>query len=274
MLGNLSNQQDPGHSHFDPDADRVPYDQMLEIDRWALVRKELLVQKCLKSYEDYQFHQVYSALYNFCTVDMSAFYLDILKDRLYTHATHSLARRSAQTALWEILGAFARLIAPILSFTSEEVYGSMHEGHPPESRAESVHVLLFPKYERRKDEDYLVAEWEKIRVVRESVLKSLEEFRQTGAIGNPLEAKVLVRAPSGTAELLRRHESDLRYIFLVSRVEVEEDPDAKDGLQIEIRKADGQKCERCWNYSVGIGIEAEHPTLCERCVPAIKEMGY
>ncbi len=147
MLGNLSNQQDAKHPHFNPETDRVPYDQMLEIDRWALARKGTLIQKCLKGYEDYQFHQVYSALYNFCTVDMSAFYLDILKDRLYTSATHSLARRSAQTALWEILDAFTRLIAPILSFTSEEVYHAMYEGCPPETRSASVHELLFPKYD-------------------------------------------------------------------------------------------------------------------------------
>jgi isoleucyl-tRNA synthetase len=272
MLGNLSNQQDAGHPQFNPATDCVPSDLMLEIDRWALARKELLVQKCLKGYEEYQFHQVFSALYHFCTVDMSAFYLDILKDRLYTYATHSPARRSAQSALWEILSAFTRLLAPILSFTCEEIYSAMFEGHPPESRAESVHMLLFPKYERMKDEEYLVAEWEKIRGVREAVLKSLEEVRQTGAIGNSLAAKVLIRASAETAELLRRHEADLRYIFIVSQVAVAEDPGAKDGLQIEVAKADGQKCERCWNYSDKVGIEADFPSLCERCIQAVKEI--
>jgi isoleucyl-tRNA synthetase len=269
LLGNLSNQQ---NTRFDPATDCVPYDQMLEIDRWALARKELLVQKCLKGYEDYQFHQVYSALYNFCTVDMSAFYLDILKDRLYTRATYSPARRSAQTALWEILSAFTRLLAPILSFTSEEVYAAMYEGLPPAGRADSVHVLLFPKYEPKKDEEYLIAEWDKLREVREAVLKSLEEVRQAGAIGNPLEAKVLIRAAGETARLLRRHEGDLRYIFIVSQVAVEEDRNAKDGLQIEVMKADGKKCERCWNYSVEVGSESAYPSLCERCVQAIKEI--
>ena len=272
MLGNLSNQQDAGHPQFDPATDFVPCDRMLEIDRWALARKEMLIQKCLKGYQEYQFHQVFSALYHFCIVDMSSFYLDILKDRLYTYATHSPARRSAQTALWDILSAFTRLLAPILPFTSEEIYSAMYEGHPPENRAESVHILLFPKYERIKDESSLVAEWEKLREVRESVLKSLEEVRQTGAIGNSLEAKVRIRASAGTADLLRRHEADLRYIFIVSQVEVQEDSGTKDGLQIEVAKADGRKCERCWNYSVQVGAADVYPSLCERCVPAISEI--
>jgi isoleucyl-tRNA synthetase len=272
MLGNLSNQQDAGHPQFNPATDAVPYDQMLEIDRWAIVRKELLAQKCLKGYEDYQFHQVFSALYNFCTVDMSAFYLDILKDRLYTHATHSPARRSAQTALWEILSAFTRLLAPILSFTSEEIYSAMYEGHQAENHAESVHLLFFPKYECKRDEASLVAEWEKLREVRESVLKSLEGIRQTGTIGNSLEAKVLIRASAGIADLLHRHESDLRYLFIVSQVAVQADPDLKEGLQIEVAKADGRKCERCWNYSIQTGADAGYPSLCERCIPAAKEI--
>jgi isoleucyl-tRNA synthetase len=272
MLGNLSNQQDAKNPRFDPNADVVPYEQMLEIDRWALARKELLVQKCLRGYEEYQFHQVYSALYNFCTVDLSAFYLDILKDRLYTHATHSLARRSAQTALWEILDTFTRLIAPILSFTGEEVYAAMYEGYPPEGRAESVHLLLFPKYEARPDAENLMAEWEKLGSVREAVLKSLEEFRQKGIIGNALEAKVYIRAKGDTAGLLQRHQVDLRYVFIVSQVVVEEATDEMDDMQIEIVKADGQKCERCWNYSTAVGLDSTYPTLCERCVPAVEEM--
>lgn len=272
MLGNLSNQQDAAHPRFNPETDRVPYAQMLEIDRWAVVRKELLIQKCIKGYEDYQFQQVYSALYNFCTVDMSAFYLDILKDRLYTYATHSLARRSAQTALWDILDAFTRLLAPVLSFTSEEVYAAMHELRPDAGRAESVHLLLFPKPEVHPDAGALVEDWERLRSVRESVLKSLEEVRQSGGIGNSLEAKVRIRVSAENAPLLLRHQQDLRYIFIVSQVEVQEDAAVKDGIGIDVVKADGEKCERCWNYSTAVGSDATFPTLCERCVPAVKEM--
>jgi isoleucyl-tRNA synthetase len=272
MLGNLSNQQDSRHPRFDPVKDCVSRDQMPEIDRWALARKEKLVQKCLKGYEDYQFHQVYSALYNFCTVDMSAFYFDILKDRLYTSATHSLERRSAQTVLWEILDVFARLIAPVLSFTSEDAFQAMHEGRPAQSRAESVHVTLFPKYDAAHDDEGLLAEWEKLRAVREAVLKSLEEVRQTGRIGNSLEAKVVIRASGDVAALLHRHEGDLRYIFIVSQVEIKDSPKVNESLEIEVLKADGHKCERCWNYSVRLGTDSAYPTLCERCIPAVNKM--
>jgi len=275
MLGNLSNQQDPAHPRFNPDTDRVPYEKMPEIDRWALARKTQLVGRCLKSYEDYQFHLVYNALYHFCTVDMSAFYLDILKDRLYTYATHSVERRSAQTVLWEILDSFTRLIAPILPFTSEEVYQAMYEGLPSVSRAESVHLLLFPKYEPVPDQEALLSEWEKIREVRDVVLKALEDFRQSGAIGNSLEAKVRIGAWGETLALLRRHEEDLRYIFIVSQVALTEDPSAQQAPRVEVMKADGAKCERCWNYSIEVGKDSEYPTICERCRQAIKEMtGY
>jgi isoleucyl-tRNA synthetase len=272
MLGNLSNQQDPRHPHFDPETDRVPYEQMLEIDRWALARKELLVRKCLKGYEDYQFHQVYNALYNFCIVDMSSFYLDILKDRLYTRATHSMERRSAQTALWEILDSFTRLMAPILSFTSEEVYDAMFGGRNPRLPAGSVHELLFPKHKTLPDADSLLAEWDKLKSVRDAVLKALEELRQAGTIGNSLDAKARIRASGETAALLKRHERDLRYIFIVSQVALELDPDAKEGLQIEILKAEGKKCERCWNYSTEVGSDTANPALCERCLPAVREI--
>jgi isoleucyl-tRNA synthetase len=272
MLGNLSNQQDAANPRFNPTTDGVPYDDMPEIDRWALARKERLIQRCLKYYEEYQFHQVYSALYNFCVVDMSAFYLDILKDRLYTHATHALSRHSAQTVLWEILDAFTRLIAPILPFTSEEVYAAMREGIPSIKNAESVHVLLFPEYDASRDNHDLLVEWHAIGEIREAVLKALEEIRQAGVIGNSLEAKVRIKADAATASLLQRHESDLRYVFIVSQVAVEESPEALENPKIEVLKADGQKCERCWNYSIEVGQDAQYPTLCERCLPVVREI--
>lgn len=271
MLGNLSNQQDSQRPRFDPEKDRLPYEQMLEIDRWALARKEQLIQKCLKGYQDYSFHLVYGALYNFCTVDMSAFYLDILKDRLYTSATHSIERRSAQTALWDILDTFTRLIAPILSFTSEEVYGAMYEGRL-QKPAESVHLLNFPKSEPHNEDSALLEEWQKLGEVREKVLKALEEVRKSGKIGNSLEAKVVIRASGETATLLRHHAADLRYIFIVSQIEIGGDLGPGEDLKIAVEKAGGHKCERCWNYSAEVGNDSTHPTLCERCVPAINEM--
>jgi isoleucyl-tRNA synthetase len=272
MLGNLCNQQDPEHPRFNPETDCVPFDQMPGIDRWALARKEQLVKKCLKGYEDYQFHQVYGALYNFCIVDMSSFYLDILKDRLYTYSTHSQPRRSAQTVLWEILDAFTRLIAPILPFTAEEVYSAMYEGLPPADKADSVHVQLFPEYDDERCDMHLTAEWEKLRELRESVLKALEEVRQAGDIGNSLEAKVRIGCSGDMAAFLRRYEQELRYVFIVSQVAVEENKDVEGGLQIDVFKADGQKCERCWNFSVNVGHDSGYPALCERCIPVVREM--
>jgi isoleucyl-tRNA synthetase len=269
MLGNLSNQHDKDNPRFNPRRDSVPYEEMLEIDRWALARSARLVQKCLKAFEDYQFHLAYSALYYFCTVDLSSFYLDILKDRLYTHGTHSLERRSAQTALWQILDAFTRLIAPILPFTAEEIYDSMHEGMPPESRAISVHTLLFPKCDPAYDREDQLAEWEKIAEVREAVLKTLESVRQAGVIGNSLDAKVILHSGEATAALLRRHETDLRYIFIVSQVELTSDSAHDAELQVQVQRADGTKCERCWNYSVHVGEDKAYQTLCERCVPVV-----
>jgi len=180
-------------------------------------------------------------------------------------------RRSAQTALWDILDTFTRLIAPILSFTGEEVYRAMYDGRAAAKPAESVHMLLFPEHAPQQDSKALLEEWEKLRNVREAVLKSLEEVRQAGGIGNSLEAKVLIRASGETAGLLRRHEADLRYIFIVSQVDIGE-ANSGDGLQIEVSKAGGHKCERCWNYSAEVGKAPAHPTLCERCVRAIKLM--
>jgi len=272
MLGNLSNQLDKTKPAFDPETDSVAYDQMLEIDRWALARTARLVQRCLKAYEDYQFHVAYGALYNFCTVDLSSFYLDILKDRLYTHGTHSTSRRSAQTALWMILDAFTRLLAPILPFTAEEVFQAMQEGRTAKSRADSIHVMLFPKYEPRHDRQDLIDEWERLRAVREAVLKALEEVRQSGKIGNSLESRVRLRAGKRLAPLLRRHEPDLRYIFIVSRVEIQESPAEDDALEVDVAAAGGQKCERCWNYSTEVGADRELGTLCERCIPVVREL--
>ena len=145
MIGNLSNQLDQARPYFDPANDAVPYHEMLEIDRWALARTARLIKKCLQAYEEVEFHLVFSALYNFCTVDLSAFYLDVLKDRLYTFGTRSHGRRSAQTALYHILDCFTRLIAPLLPFTAEEVYHAIPKWGGQERKPDSIHTLLFPE---------------------------------------------------------------------------------------------------------------------------------
>jgi isoleucyl-tRNA synthetase len=273
MLGNLSNQLDKAHPCFIPETDAVPYDQLQEVDRWALARTARLIQRCLKSYEDYQFHQVYSALHNFCTVDMSAFYLDILKDRLYTHGTHSLARRSAQTVLHHVLDSLIRLLAPILPFTTEEVYRAMFEQRPGVCPSETVHALLFPQYRPEHHDEILLREWEQLAAIREAVLKALEEKRQKGEIGNALDAKVRLRAGAATAALLFRHAADLRYIFIVSQVEIAEAEEGDSStLCVEVLRAEGTKCERCWNHSPEVGKDASFAMLCERCIPVVRGM--
>jgi len=272
MLGNFSNRLDRHHPRFDPATDRLPQDHLLEIDRWALARTARLVRKCLKAYEDCQFHVAWGALYNFCTVDLSAFYLDVLKDRLYTAGTHSRERRSAQTALWDILDALTRLLSPILPFTTEEVFQAMYEGLDGKP-AESVHVLLFPRCEQGHEDQVLLDEWDKLLAVREAVSKALEEFRQTGRIGNSLDAKVIISAGSAAAALLQRHLPDLPYIFIVSQVEIEEDQGAAvESVKAAVSRADGAKCERCWNYSVALGADPKLPALCERCLPVVSAM--
>ena len=270
MLGNLSNQLDADHPRFDPQLDSVPFDEMLEIDRWALARTGQVIQKCLESYEAYQFHQVYGALYNFCVVDLSAFYLNILKDRLYTHAVRSISRRSAQTALWHILDSLARLLAPILSFTAEEVWQAMQEGKGPR---ESVHVQVFPAFVPQNNQTVLLDEWEKLRNLREVVSQALEEARRAKTMADSLEAKLVLRAAPDVSALLRRHAADLRYLFIVSEVELVEAERAEiNELKVEVMPAQGKKCERCWNYSVEVGKNSQFPTLCERCVPVVLEM--
>jgi isoleucyl-tRNA synthetase len=270
MLGNLSNQLDAAHPRFDPQLDSVPFDEMLEIDRWALARTGQVIQKCLEGYEAYQFHQVYGALYNFCVVDLSAFYLNILKDRLYTHAVRSISRRSAQTALWHILDSLARLLAPILSFTAEDVWQAMQEGK--ETR-ESVHVQVFPAFVPQNNQTLLLDEWEKLRNLREVVSQALEEARRAKTMADSLEAKLVLRAGPEAAALLRRHAADLRYLFIVSEVELVDEERAEiNELKVEVMPAQGKKCERCWNYSVEVEKNSQFPTLCERCVPVVLEM--
>ena len=266
---------------FDPAKNQVPGARMLEVDQWALARAANLADLCRNSYEKFEFHKVYHAIYNFCTVELSAFYFDILKDRLYTAAPNSLSRRSAQTALYRIADALVRLVAPLLCFTTEEVWGYL-PGRPAELT--SVHLTTFPEaaelsgelssaqIERLKNWDLLIA-------VREEVLKKLETARKDKFIGNSLEAKVEISAEGDWARLLEEYRDLLPMTFLVSQVTLGREPilrvrPEKRALRpewITVRRADGQKCERCWNYSVRVGESAEFPTLCERCVGALGE---
>jgi isoleucyl-tRNA synthetase len=260
-LGNLSG--------FDPARDSVAEHEMLEIDRWALAELEAVIARVWEAYERYEFHTVFHTLYNFSTVTLSARYFDIIKDRLYTFAPRNRARRSAQTALFRIADALARMLGPILVFTADEIWenlpGSDHEQQP------SVHLAHFPQVTSRQNKD-LLEEWQRLFEIRDRVLVALEQARIAKQIGSSLEARVDISATGNTYELLERHLDYLRYVFIVSQVEVRKGDEAAGELVVRINPAEGEKCERCWNYSTRVGESARYPTVCERCVAALEEM--
>jgi len=260
LLGNLYD--------FNPETDAVPYPDLYPIDRWALHRLQKLIERVREAYESFEFHIVYHSVQNFCAVEMSALYFDILKDRLYTFSARSLGRRSAQTALYEILSALARLMAPILTFTAEEVWKFL-PGKP--DQAESVHLALFPEVRREFLDEKLADEWEQIWEVRAVVTKALEEARQEKRIGLSLDAHVDLYAPEKVFPLLRRYEEDLKSIFIVSSVSLQpSEAQGRKDLWAVVSRAKGKKCERCWNYDLGVGQIEDHPTICPRCFEAIK----
>ncbi|HEY4817405.1 MAG TPA: isoleucine--tRNA ligase [Candidatus Acidoferrum sp.] len=259
---------------FDPSRDALPNEQLEEIDRWMLERTADLVTKCRDWYAAYDFHRVYHAIHDFCVVDLSAFYYDVLKDRLYTKAATNKSRRSAQTAIWKITSALVRLIAPVLVFTSEEIwkYLPKTKGDQP-----SAHMAEFPEAESliAKIDPQKKEAWEELAKVRSAVLAKLEEARNAKSIGGSLEAKVSLysRLPE-LQNTLKSYAQQLPALFIVSQVQVlEAAPDAgESGLAVRIDKAEGQKCERCWNYSTHVGENARYPTICERCSEALAQI--
>ena len=257
-----------GNLHgFDPERDIVADEELEEIDRWALAELNNVLGKVLSAYESFEFHLVYHALYSFATVTLSARYFDIIKDRLYTYAPHNKARRSAQTVLHRIADALAKALAPILVFTADEIW----ENLPATSSAQpSVHLAEFVRPRNEVDKK-LLANWEQLFAVRDEVLRALEEARVAKQIGSSLEAKVKLVASRDTLQLLRQYESSLRYLFIVSQVELVPSEGNKP-IRISVAKADGQKCERCWNYSTRVGESVKYPTVCERCVEALEEI--
>jgi len=266
---------------FDPVKDAVPFEKMEELDQYMLRETCAFAADVKSSYSDFVFHKIYQRVNNFCIVDLSAFYFDVLKDRLYISAAKSHARRSAQTAIWHLGEALVRLLAPITSFTSEEVWQ-----HLPrvEKREESVHLSRFPEdadlvgihstaEADRWETAALRVNWANLRLLRDVVLKALEEARNAKLIGTGLEAQVFLNAPGGLYALLKHNEGQLRYLFIVSAVSLTEGSgNGASGVHVEVRKADGQKCERCWNYSTHVGEDKTYPTVCERCSAVLKEI--
>jgi isoleucyl-tRNA synthetase len=263
---------------FDPSRDVLANDQLDEMDRWMLERTADLVKKCREWYSAYEFHRIYHAIHDFCVVDLSAFYYDVLKDRLYTKAPRSQSRRSAQTAVWKITSAIIRLAAPILVFTSEETWKFLPKlaGAP-----ESVHINLFPAESELRTglaPDKANA-WELLAKVRGEVLKALEVARnEKKLINSGLEAKVLLNADMELKAKLHHYLPYLPALFIVSQVELmgtgssDFRSDVVPSLEVTIQRADGKKCDRCWNYSTHVGENARYPTICERCSAAIAEI--
>jgi len=266
MLGNLGD--------FTAE-DAVPWEGLEEADRWALHRMEALRERVLKAYEEYEFHVVYHAVHGFCAVDMSSFYLDILKDRLYTFAGDSRERRAAQTAMADILVNLLKLLAPILAYTCDEAWEYLPEHL---KTAESVHLATFPvETPQHRLSGETLASWDELLRVRGVVSKVLEEKRRDGLIGSSLEARVtLTPGNERTAAVLNRHADQLPWVFIVSECSVAA-PSAKAGqsddkLLVSVEKASGQKCLRCWNYRESVGKYPEHPQICERCVAQLGGM--
>jgi isoleucyl-tRNA synthetase len=260
-----------GNVHdFNPATDSVADHDLLEIDRWALSRLEGLVNRVLKSYDAYEFHVLYHAVHNFCSIDMSAFYLDVLKDRLYTSPTASLARRSAQTAMYRILDAITRMMAPVLSFTADEIWGFL-----PGEREDSVHLADFPSFTSSLIDAALEAKYERLLTVRSDVAKVLELARAEKTIGHSLDARVEIVATGDMGLLLKSEAEQLASLFIVSQVEVCDCLDEGSNgenlpeLKIRVSKADGEKCSRCWNYATSVGQIEEHPKICHRCIQAL-----
>ncbi|MBW2038042.1 MAG: isoleucine--tRNA ligase [Deltaproteobacteria bacterium] len=258
MLGNLYD--------FDPHLHAMPYEELLEIDRWILDRFQRLVKRVSKAYEEFEFHTIYHSVHNFCVVDLSSLYLDILKDRLYTSSSSSRKRRSAQNTIYHILTGMVRMMAPILSFTAEEVWQHL----PKEGGEEvSVHLASFPKPVEEILDKTIEERWERLWEVREEVTKALEKARQQKVIGHPLDAKVRLKAPKRLYDFLREFGPELREIFIVSQVELVGDRGSAE-LTVEVGRADGEKCQRCWVYDKSVGTNKEHPEICQRCLRTIK----
>jgi isoleucyl-tRNA synthetase len=262
-LGNLSD--------FDPEVDSVPVDQLDEVDQWILWRTDELIAKCRAWYDEYAFHRVYRAAYDFATTDLSAVYFDTAKDRLYTAAPRSPRRRSAQTALYRVTYVLARLLAPILTFTTEEVWGHLPL---PAGAPRTVHISLLPAPgeclgEASESLRNRMANWPRLMEVRDSVLKRLDEARQQKLIGAPLEAAVTLRAGGDLYNLLQSYGPMLPDLFIVSHVTLEE---GEGDLAVSVDRAAGHKCERCWKYKADVGSDSDYPTICASCSDSVREI--
>jgi isoleucyl-tRNA synthetase len=259
LLGNLEG--------FDPVRHAVPESEMPEMDRWILQRGRTLLERSLAAYDTFAFHQVVQGVVTFCAVDLSSLYLDIAKDRLYCSAAADVDRRAGQTVCWRLADLLARTVAPILSFTADEIWSYL-----PGDRAPTVFEAGFPQADEVALPQDLVAVWDRLLAVRSVVMKSLEDARQSGQIGHPLDARVILNAGGATHALLQERAKNLPSFFIVSQVELRESADAET-TTASVEAARGSKCARCWNFAETVGDDAEHPELCDRCVGVLAANG-
>ena len=267
ILGNIHD--------FNPETDLVEFKDMLEIDRYAIAKLNSVTQKALKAYEDYEYHILYHTIHNFCVVDMSNFYLDIIKDRLYTEKKDSFARRSAQTAMYMVLDSLVKLLAPVLAFTTEEIWANM----PHTSKDDSYSVIFndMPSFKEELNDVSLLEKWERISKLKDAVSKGLEIARTNKVIGHSLGASVTLYADGELLDFIKSIEKDLETVFIVSDVKIKALGEAEDaidcedvlGLKVKVSQAEGEKCERCWMIKTSVGENKDHPTLCSRCADAL-----
>jgi len=262
---------------FDPARDLVLFADMEQLDQYMLRQTWAMAREILSWYEEFAFHKIYHRVLNFCVVDLSAFYFDVLKDRLYTQAPTSIGRRSAQNAVWRIGELLVRLVAPVLSFTSEEVWRYLPALR---HRPDSVHLSKFADTQdflgsrTPADDPSQYKDWQTLRLVRDEVLKALEDARNNKLIGTGLEAQVTITAADPVHSLLQRYADQLRYLFIVSAVTLVQGSGngGSSSVHVEVKRADGLKCERCWNYSTHVAEDKTYPTVCERCSAVLKEL--
>lgn len=258
---------------FNYETDKVEFKDMLELDRWALMHMQLLKKEVSAAYESYYFHVLYHAIHNFCSIEMSSYYLDILKDRLYAYKADSFERRSAQTAMYEIMLDLVVMIAPVLSFTMEEVWQFMKK---PASMPESVFMMPWPECKEEYIDEALESKWDNFIEIRSEITRVLEGARRAKTIGHSLDAKVELHATGEALAILRSVEGDLATLLIVSQAKLVEglaggvEATGREDLKVTVQAAEGEKCERCWIYSDTVGKDAEHPTVCARCAAALK----
>ncbi len=271
LLGNLIG--------FHPSTDAVPYEEMEEIDRWAMQRLDRFREKLVDAYKAHQYHAVYHGLHNFCGITLSSFYLDILKDRLYTFPSAGRARRSAQTVLFHLADRLCRLMAPVLAFTAEEIWQALEPFHGREPWVDrTVHTETFPEPLAAERDQGLLNRWERLMKLRSEISPALENARKEKMIGTSLGAKVILDGPEETLAFLKSFGDDLKFYLLTSGVEFDDPGDGAlasetvPGFRVGVVPAEGEKCDRCWNYTTDVNREPAYPGCCARCVGHIRQI--